>query len=68
MFVVSRSNAGIVLDRIVKQKVEGRGWVNSMMLQVIGITEHLEGGVMEELVEEAVLDFAVCFRRMKHCL
>jgi hypothetical protein len=39
-----------------------------MMLQVVGITEHLEGGVMEELVEEAVLDFAVCFRRMKRCL
>ncbi|RCV07324.1 hypothetical protein SETIT_1G234700v2 [Setaria italica] len=64
MFVVSRrDNAGIMLDRIVKQEVEGRGWVNSMMLQVVGITEHLEGGVMEELVEEAVLDFAVCFRR-----
>ncbi|CAN6279200.1 unnamed protein product [Urochloa humidicola] len=64
MFVVSRrDNTGIMLDRIVKQEVEGRSWVNSMMLQVIDITEHLEGGVMDELVEEAVLDLAVCFRR-----
>ncbi|KAG2659855.1 uncharacterized protein LOC120708525 isoform X2 [Panicum virgatum] len=64
MFVVSRrDNAGIMLDRIVKQEVEGRGWVNSLMLQVVDITEHLEGGVMEELVEEAVLDFAVCSQR-----
>ncbi|RLM79191.1 uncharacterized protein C2845_PM12G20510 [Panicum miliaceum] len=63
MFVVSRrDNAGIMLDRIVKQEVEGRGWVNSVILQVVDITEHLEGGVMEELLEEAVLDFAVCFR------
>lgn len=64
MFVVSRrDNAGIMLDRIVKQEVEGRGWVNSMKLQVVEITEHLEGGVMDDLVEEAVLDFAVCFQR-----
>ncbi|KAF8748085.1 hypothetical protein HU200_013064 [Digitaria exilis] len=64
LFVVSRrDNSGIMLDRIVKQEVEGRGWVNSMMMQVVDITEHLEGGVMEELVEEAVLDFTVCFRR-----
>ncbi|CAN6252339.1 unnamed protein product [Urochloa humidicola] len=66
MFVVSRrDNAGIMLGRIVKQEVEGRGWANSMMLQVVDITEHLEGGVMEELVEEAVLDLAVCFRRRR---
>ena len=64
MFVVNRrDNAGIMLDRIVKQEVEGRGWGNSLMLQVVDITEHLEGGVMEELVEEAVLDFAVCSQR-----
>ncbi|CAN6273485.1 unnamed protein product [Urochloa humidicola] len=66
IFVVSRrDNAGIMLDRIVKQEVEGRGWANSMMLQVVDITEHLEGGVMEELVEEAVLDLAVCCRRRR---
>lgn len=64
MFVVGkRDNAGIMLDRIVKQEVEGRAWMNQMMTQVVDITEQLEGGVLEGLVEEAVLDFAVCFPR-----
>uniref|UniRef100_A0A0A9G5Z9 Uncharacterized protein n=1 Tax=Arundo donax TaxID=35708 RepID=A0A0A9G5Z9_ARUDO len=49
-----------MLDRIVKQEVEGRAWVK---LQVVDITEQLEGGVMEELVEGAVLDFATCFQQ-----
>ena len=60
--VSKRDNAGIILDRIVKQEVEARGWVKLMMAQVVDITEELEGGVMDELVEEAVLDFTVCFQ------
>ncbi|KAJ1279984.1 hypothetical protein BS78_04G197400 [Paspalum vaginatum] len=64
MFVVSsRDNTGIILDRIVKQDVEGRAWMNMMMTQVVDITEQLEGGVLEELVEEVVLDFTVCIPR-----
>ncbi|XP_062219671.1 uncharacterized protein LOC133919323 isoform X2 [Phragmites australis] len=64
MFVVSkRDSSGVILDRIVKQAVEGRGWVKLMMSQAVDITEQLEGGVMEELVEETVLDFATCFRQ-----
>lgn len=62
MFVVSkRDNAGIMMDRIVKQEVEGRGWMKMMRSQVVDITEQIEGGVLEELVGEAVLDFATCF-------
>ncbi|XP_066327932.1 uncharacterized protein [Miscanthus floridulus] len=69
MFVVSkRDNAGIILDRIVKQEVEARGWVKLMMAQVVDITEKLEGGVMEELVEEAVLDFYSLFSMMRYRL
>ncbi|GJM85529.1 hypothetical protein PR202_ga01987 [Eleusine coracana subsp. coracana] len=64
VFVVSKKgNAGVILNRIVKQEVEGRGWVKMMIAQVVDITEELEGGVMEELVEEAVLDFSACFQR-----
>ncbi|KAL6633983.1 hypothetical protein ACP70R_026654 [Stipagrostis hirtigluma subsp. patula] len=64
MFVVSkRDNAGIMLDKIVKQEIEGGGWVKLVMLQVVDITEQVEGGVMEELVEEAVLDLATCFQQ-----
>jgi hypothetical protein len=64
LFVVSKKGkAGIVSDRIVKQEVDGRGWVKTMIMQVVDITEELEGGVMEELVEEAVLDFSACFQQ-----
>jgi len=69
MFVVSkRDNAGIILDRIVKQEVEARGWVKLMMAQVVDITEELGGEVMEELVEEAVLDFYSLFSMMRYRL
>ncbi|KAM0860752.1 hypothetical protein ACQ4PT_046339 [Festuca glaucescens] len=61
MFVVSRrDNTGIMTDRVVKQEVEGSGWVKMMLSQVVDITEQIEGGVLEELVAEAVLDFAAC--------
>ncbi|KAE8773349.1 hypothetical protein D1007_54498 [Hordeum vulgare] len=60
MFVVSkRDNTGIVMDRIVKQEVEGGAWVKMRMSQVVDIAERIQGGVLEELVTEAVLDF-VC--------
>uniref|UniRef100_A0A0D9VIC0 DUF4378 domain-containing protein n=1 Tax=Leersia perrieri TaxID=77586 RepID=A0A0D9VIC0_9ORYZ len=60
MFVVNkRDNAGIMMDRIVKQEVEGTGWVKIMRTQLVNITEQIEGGVWEELVGEVVLDF-VC--------
>ncbi|KAG8071452.1 hypothetical protein GUJ93_ZPchr0006g44038 [Zizania palustris] len=58
MFVVNkRDNAGIIMDRIVKQEVEGRGWVKTIRTQLVDITEHIEAGVLEDLVGEAVLDF-----------
>ncbi|TVU29266.1 hypothetical protein EJB05_20825 [Eragrostis curvula] len=64
MFVVNKKgNAGILWDRIVKQEVEGRGWVKMMIMQVVDITEELGEGVMEELVEEVVLDFSACFQQ-----
>ncbi|CAM0945271.1 unnamed protein product [Alopecurus aequalis] len=58
--VGKRDNTGIMVDRIMKQEVEGSGWVKMMMSQVVDITEHIEGGVLDELVAEAVLDFAAC--------
>uniref|UniRef100_A0ACD5ZKS3 Uncharacterized protein n=1 Tax=Avena sativa TaxID=4498 RepID=A0ACD5ZKS3_AVESA len=65
MFAVGkRGDSGIMMDRIVKQEVEGSGWVKMKMSQVVGITEQIEGGVLEELLAEAVLDFtACCFQR-----
>jgi hypothetical protein len=61
MFVVSRrDNTGILTDRVVKQVVEGSGWVKMMLSQVVDITEQIEAGVLEALVAETVLDFAAC--------
>jgi hypothetical protein len=61
MFVVSkRDNTGIMMDRIVKQEAEGSGWVKMMLSQVVDITEQIQEGVLEELLAEAVLDFAAC--------
>ncbi|KAM0864201.1 hypothetical protein ACQ4PT_044077 [Festuca glaucescens] len=61
MFVVSRrDNTGIMTDRVVKQEVEGSGWVKMMLSQVVDITEQIEAGVLEALVAETVLDFAAC--------
>jgi hypothetical protein len=61
MFVVGkRDDTGIMMDRIVKQEAEGSGWVKMMLSQVVDITEQIEAGVLEELVAEAVLDFATC--------
>ena len=58
MFMVSkRDNTGIMMDRIVKQEVEGGGWVKMRMSQVVDILEQIEKGVLEELVAESVLDF-----------
>uniref|UniRef100_J3LET3 DUF4378 domain-containing protein n=1 Tax=Oryza brachyantha TaxID=4533 RepID=J3LET3_ORYBR len=59
MFVVNRrDNAGIMMDRIVKQEVEGTGWVKMVTTQFVGITEQIEAGVLDDLMGEAVLDFA----------
>jgi hypothetical protein len=62
MFVVSKRDdtGGVVADRVVKQEAEGSGWVKMMLSQVVDITERIEAGVLEELVAEAVLDFATC--------
>ncbi|KAF0931615.1 hypothetical protein E2562_005579 [Oryza meyeriana var. granulata] len=56
MFVVNkRDNAEIMMDRIVKQEVEGTGRVKIMRTQLVDITEQIKGGVWEELVGEVVL-------------
>jgi hypothetical protein len=61
MFVVSkRDNTGIMMDKIVKQEVKGSVWVKMTLSQVVDITEQIQEGVLEELLAEAVLDFATC--------
>ncbi|XP_062185062.1 uncharacterized protein LOC133888734 [Phragmites australis] len=53
-------DAGTMLERIVQQEVEGRGWVKSMRWEVDVITKQIAWEVSEELVKEAVDDLAIC--------
>lgn len=58
--VNENDDAGTILERILQQEVEGRGWVESMRWESDDITEQVAGMLLEELVEEVVDDLAVC--------
>ncbi|GJN27103.1 hypothetical protein PR202_gb15093 [Eleusine coracana subsp. coracana] len=53
-------DAGTILERIVQQEVEGRGWMKSMRWELDEITTQIACEVLEELVEAAVDDLAIC--------
>ena len=53
-------DAGTILERIMQQEVEGRGWVKSMRWELDEIAEQIAGKVLEELVEEAADDLGIC--------
>lgn len=46
----------LVVERVVRKEVVGKGWVEHMRLQVDNIGKELEGMLLEELVEEAVVE------------
>ncbi|OEL37042.1 hypothetical protein BAE44_0001939, partial [Dichanthelium oligosanthes] len=50
--VNENDDAGTILERIMQQEVEGRGWVKSMRWELDEITEQIAREVLEELVEE----------------
>ncbi|CAL5026558.1 unnamed protein product [Urochloa decumbens] len=58
--VNENDDAGTILERVMRQEVEGRGWVKSMRWELDGITELIAGEVLEELVEETADDLANC--------
>jgi hypothetical protein len=58
--VNENEDAGTILDRIMEQEVEGRGWVKSMRSELDEITELIAGEALEELLEETVDDLAIC--------
>lgn len=60
-FVLNENDdAGTILERVVQQEVEGRGWMKSMRWELDEITTQIAWEVLEELVEEAVDDFSIC--------
>jgi hypothetical protein len=53
-------DAGTILERIVQQEVEGRGWMKAVRWELDDITMQFAWELLEELVEEAVDDLAIC--------
>lgn len=60
-FAVNESDdAGAILERIMREELEGRGWVKSMRWELDEITEQIAGKVLQELVEETADDLGIC--------
>ncbi|XP_010940679.1 uncharacterized protein [Elaeis guineensis] len=47
----------LVVDRVVKREIAGRGWAEFMWLEMYEFSKEIGGLVLEELVEEALSDF-----------
>ncbi|XP_058101357.1 uncharacterized protein LOC131245724 isoform X2 [Magnolia sinica] len=56
------SDSGMMVERVVRKEVGGRGWEELMGLEVDRIGEEIEGKMLKELVDEALaeLTYAVC--------
>lgn len=46
----------LVVDRVVRKEVVGSGWVDGLRLEVDNLGKEIEGKLLEELVEEAVVE------------
>ncbi|XVE78031.1 hypothetical protein DITRI_Ditri13aG0111600 [Diplodiscus trichospermus] len=49
----------LVVERVVQKEVVGKGWVDLMKLEVDNLGREIEGKLLEELVEEAVVDLTL---------
>jgi len=49
-------NQNLIVDRLVKGEIAGRGWTESMCLEADEFSREIGGKVLEELVEEALAD------------
>ncbi|XP_059432005.1 uncharacterized protein LOC132165449 isoform X2 [Corylus avellana] len=46
----------LVVERLVRKEVVGKGWVELLRLEMDNVGKEIEGKLLEELVEEAVVD------------
>uniref|UniRef100_A0A5B7A9J7 DUF4378 domain-containing protein n=2 Tax=Davidia involucrata TaxID=16924 RepID=A0A5B7A9J7_DAVIN len=46
----------LVVERVVRKEVVGKGWVEHMRLEIDNIGKEIEGKLLEELVQEAVVE------------
>jgi len=58
--VNENEDAGTILERIMEQEVEGRGWAKSMRWELDDITALIAGEALQELLEETVDDLTIC--------
>lgn len=49
----------LVVERVVRKEVVGKGWSEHMRLEIDNLGKEIEGKLLEELVEEAVVDLTV---------
>lgn len=49
-------NSSLVVERVVRKEVVGRGWVEHLRLEIDNIRKEIEEKLLEELVEEAVTE------------
>ncbi|CAI0393897.1 unnamed protein product [Linum tenue] len=47
-----------VVERVVRKEVAGKGWIDGLATEVESVGKEIEGKLLEELVEEAVVDLA----------
>ncbi|XP_020084366.1 uncharacterized protein LOC109707491 isoform X1 [Ananas comosus] len=51
-------NAGVVVERVTRKEIEGNGWAELMRFEVNEISREIGGEVLEQLVGEALMEFA----------
>ncbi|KAJ8749492.1 hypothetical protein K2173_025687 [Erythroxylum novogranatense] len=47
----------LVVERVVRKEVVGKGWTDNMRMELDTLGREIEGKLLEELVEEAVVEF-----------
>ncbi|KAG8082616.1 hypothetical protein GUJ93_ZPchr0014g47077 [Zizania palustris] len=59
-------NAGKMLERIVQEEVEGRGWIKLLRLEADEITAQISSELLEDLVADSLDDLAICYSQSQH--
>lgn len=47
---------GLVVERVVRNEVVGKGWSDQMRMELDGLGKEIEVNLLEELVDEAVVE------------
>uniref|UniRef100_A0A0E0DFW8 DUF4378 domain-containing protein n=1 Tax=Oryza meridionalis TaxID=40149 RepID=A0A0E0DFW8_9ORYZ len=53
-------NAGIILERIMQEEVEGKGWIKLLTMETDEITEQIASEVLEDIVTDSVEHLSIC--------